>query len=72
MPPVVGAPVVGVGVPPLPCPKTGCNSKLLLDDIHTGNAFSDGMFDLEPGIHLHEIVIPVAVQEFNRPRIRIS
>ena len=50
---------------------TGCNRDLLLDEIDAGDKFGDGMLNLEPGIHLHEIVIPVAVQELDRSGIGI-
>ena len=41
-------------------------------DINTCNHFSDSMFNLNPGVDLHEIVVHVLVdQEFNCSSIRI-
>ena len=49
----------------------GSDCDLLLYEIDPRDKFRDGMFDLEPGVHLHEIIIPLAVEELNRPGVCI-
>ena len=43
------------------------NTQLQLDQVEPGDRLGDGMLDLQPRIHLHEIEFAVAVeQEFQR------
>src|SRR2546422_7333334 len=45
---------------------------LLLDEIDAGDLFGDGMLDLDPRIHLHEIEPVLLVQqELHRPRVPV-
>ena len=47
------------------------NRELLFDNINPRDKLSDRMFDLQPGIHLHEIIVPITIQEFHRAGIGI-
>ena len=48
------------------------NSQLLFDDVHTGNHFRNGVFDLQARIHLNEIELVILVQEFKCTRALIA
>ena len=47
--------------------RTGRNQDLALDQIHVRDHFRNRMFDLNAGVHLDEVQLPVLVhQKFNR------
>jgi len=48
------------------------NQNLVLDKVSAGYHLGDGMFDLNPRVHLDEVMIPLAVhQELDSPRIAV-
>src|SRR5699024_5295977 len=43
-----------------------CDADLFLDQINTGDHFSDGVLDLNAGVHFNEEELAVFIQEFER------
>ena len=41
----------------------GGNTNLLLDEVDAGNHFGNGMLDLNSGVHLDEVVVPLVVDD---------
>ena len=49
------------------------DAQLQLDEIETGDRFGDGMLDLQPRVHFHEIELAALIeQEFQRARALIA
>jgi hypothetical protein len=53
--------------------QTGGDTDLLLDDVHAGDGLGDGVLHLHPGVHLHEVEVPVGIlEELHRARVRVA
>ncbi len=46
--------------------------QLPLHQIQPGDGFGDGVFDLQPGVHLHEIELAIGEQEFHGARADVA
>ncbi len=54
-------------------PLAARNQDLALDQIDSGDHFSDGMLDLDPGVDLDEVQLAGGIhQELNRARVRVT
>src|SRR5438093_2180742 len=58
---------------PVRQPLTRCNKNLVPHQIDTCDQFGHRMFNLNAGIHFHEVKVPALVhQELKRPHIRVA
>lgn len=52
--------------------QSGSHPDLLAHDIDAGDLLADGVLDLQPGIHLHEVELAVLEQELDRAGILVT
>src|SRR5512139_3498965 len=53
--------------------QAGGDADLLLHDVDAGDGLGDGVLDLQPGVHLHEVELVVGIeQEFDRAGVDVA